>query len=439
MGRLCEEGSQWVLTIDKEHLLRPSVEPLQQPDGSVAWRVAPTPAENVSASAPRVIWGQLVDGTQVSLLDAQLTVTFPWPPRIAPQTFRGWRVVRGVHVAGLDVLCGGIRWTLPRPVTVEPADVAVTGAAGELNVWSVGHRSGAEVVCDSPATLRELAELLPNRVCAFFTIACGIDVEPLRREVLIGAEWCQFGVDRPEPHSQETDLLAAGVSLELLGQWIDLSSSLGVIPFVVRRQRSLLGPELFSLAAGLEGLHRHLYVDRQPFPTVTKKGRSRARKAAVAAGVAQLVQEGWVDEEFAKSRLSHALNHVGQMSYRERLLELMEPVANLVPGLFGPSLDQWCRAMVDARNTEGHRLPSGRDESLMEEVGRYFVLAESAKWALRMAILQHVIPATVLAVAIRSSLAFRYSLANIDLENYWRDFSCTATFEAEAASFEADG
>lgn len=437
-GRLGEDGSQWVLTVDKEHLLERSAEPLPQPDGSVAWRVAPTPADDVSASAPRVIWGQLVDGTQVSLLDAQLVVSFPWPAWIASQTFRGWRVVRGLHVDGLDVPCDGVRLALPRPVTVEPADAAVAGAAGELSVWGVGHRSGLEIVCESPATLRELAELLPNRLCALFTIACGIDVGPLRREVLIGTNWFQFGVDRPEPSSQETDLLPARVGLELLGQWIDLSSRLGVIPFVVRTQRSLLGAELFALAAGLEGLHRHLYVERHPFPTVTKKGRARARKAAVAAGVAQLAQEGWADEEFAKSRFSNALNHVGQMSYRERLRELLEPVAKIAPGLFGPSLDQWSRAMVDARNMEGHRLTSGDDESLMEEVGRYFVLAESAKWGLRIAILRHVVPSTEIAVAIQSSLTFRYSLANIDLENHWRDFSCVAAFEAEPAPSEEE-
>lgn len=396
------------------------------------WHVAPTPAQNVSASAPRVIWGQLTDGTPVSLLDAQLMDTFPFPPKIAPQTFRGWRVLRGAHVAGLDVSCDGVRWTLPRPVAVMPADAAIAEAVGELNVWNVGDRSGLEIVRESPATLRELAELLPNRVCVFFTIACGIEVESLRREVLIGTEWLQFGMDRPEPPAQETDLLPARVGLELLGKWIDLSSRLGVVPFVVRRQRALLGPELFSLAAGLEGLHRHLYVDRQPFPTVTRKGRARAREAAVVAGVAQLAQEGWTDEQFAESRFSGALAHVGQMSYRERLLELLEPVENLAPGLFGPSLERWSPAMVDARNTEGHRLPGG-EESLMEEVGRYFVLAESAKWALRIAILLHVMPATTLAAAVRSSLAFRYSLANIDLENYWRDFSCVATFEARSA------
>lgn len=421
-----------MLTVHEEHLLRRSAEPLQQLDGSIVWHVAPTPAENASASAPRVIWGQLTDATPVSLLDAQLLATFPWPPKIAPQPFQGWRVVRGAHVAGLDVPCDGVRWTLPRPVAVTPVDAAIAEDVGELNVWSVGHRSGIEIVCQSPATLRELAELLPNRVCAFFTIACGIEVEPLRREVLIGTEWLQFGMDRPEPPAQETDLLPARVGLELLGKWIDLSSRLGVVPFVVRTQRALLGPELFSLAAGLEGLHRHLCVDQQPFPPVTKKGRARAREAAVAAGVAQLAQEGWTDEGFAKSRFSGALAHVGQMSYRERLLELLEPVENLAPGLFGPSLEWWSRAMVDARNAEGHRLPGG-EESLMEEVGRYFVLAESAKWALRIAILLHVMPATSLAAAVRSSLAFRHSLANIDLENYWREFSCAATFEAHSA------
>lgn len=163
VGRLCEDGSQWVLTVHKEHLLRRSAEPLPQPNGSVVWHAAPTPVENVSASAPRVIWGELTDGTRVSLLDAQLMDTFPWPPRIAPQTFRGWRVLRGAHVAGLDVSCDGVRWTLPRPVAVMPADGAIAEAVGELNVWNVGDRSGLEIVRESPATLRELAELLPNR------------------------------------------------------------------------------------------------------------------------------------------------------------------------------------------------------------------------------------------------------------------------------------
>ncbi len=94
--------------------------------------------------------------------------------------------------------------------------------------------------------------------------------------------------------------------------------------------------------------------------------------------------------------------------------------------------------MIDSRNAEGHRLPSGDDEPLMEEIGRCFVLAESAKWALRTAILRNVIPSTTLAAAIQSSSAFRYSLANIDLENHWRDFSCVATFEAEVVPSEED-
>lgn len=51
-----------------------------------------------------------------------------------------------------------------------------------------------------------------------------------------------------------------------------------------------------------------------------------------------------------------ALGHLGEPSYRERLLAMAEAVREAVPGVTGDA-DRWASKIVKTRNAFAHRLP----------------------------------------------------------------------------------
>ena len=430
------ESPRWGLEVE-EALFDSANQPTTvQMGDQVMNTFSPDPSLDVLDTMPRTVGGLLDDGRAVTLFDAQETGTGWDPFGSKKQRFGGWRVLFGALLSGLDAPVAGVRWTLPRwPGLRFNGEASCRG--GSLASYTHDEHPGICLILDRPEPVGRAAEMIPHRISTLLTIASGAAVEPVHREVLLpDGTWATFGADRPSPTTHiSSDLVApAAIDLPAMAAWTDESGDLGPLPFIVASAlTATLQSDAQSLAAALEGLHRRLHRDKKPFATVSRKGLRRAVLAAANAGANQLAMEGWTDTEFARSRFEQSLNHVGQMSYADRLSALLEPVACVAPGLFGPHLDVWVRNMSTVRNVQSHQLTE-HDDFGEQEIALYFVLGQSAAWALRIALLARVFPEEALRTGLKASSRFAYTLANIDAEQVWSGYSCSAAFRQSTLS-----
>lgn len=79
------------------------------------------------------------------------------------------------------------------------------------------------------------------------------------------------------------------------------------------------------------------------------------------------------------------------------------------------------------RNVQSHGLKT-HDAFGDTEVSQYYVMAASGRWVLKILLLLELVEEEQLELALRGSERFMYSLANIDRENYWEDFSTYGRF-----------
>ncbi|WP_026928064.1 HEPN domain-containing protein [Granulicoccus phenolivorans] len=401
------------------------------------------PTNGVLDHQPRVVHGRLDDGGDLTLFDARLEaadleILFPSPR--PPQTFEGWRILHGACVPDQDSASTGVRWTMPHLPGLRLAGTARC-KGGTLTSYTHENLPGICLETDQQHPIRTLADLTPNRITSFLSIATGYEVVPVHREIrLPDGTWCRVGIDRPvESRSGPADFVT-GIDLERLASWTDQSEQLGPLPFMPVADLSAVPVQVTVqvVATALEGLHRRTQPDEKPFGTLSKGGIRRAVKAAVTAGTDTLEQEGWQDQRFAQTRFNAALGHVGEMSYAERLRALLTPVNRVAPGLFGPSLNGWIKRMKDVRNVQSHQLDE-HDAFGEKEIDLYVALNISGRWALRLALLQLVLSKDDINDGLGRSNRFRIALANIDASHVWDGFSCAETFRAARSAGSQEG
>lgn len=198
----------------------------------------------------------------------------------------------------------------------------------------------------------------------------------------------------------------------------------------------VLQPDAHNVAAGLEGLHRRLMDRRTRLDSggklegVDKQLLRSARQAAVDAAVRVL---GDSPERLAEVRqvFERALSRLHEPSYKERIMELLPQVDDVAPGLLGPDVRRWVRDMEAIRNVQAHQLAK-HDDFGEEEISLYYVLEASGRWVMRILLLLQVASPEDVSRALRRSSRFQHSLANMDREQHWRNFSTFDTFRSRS-------
>lgn len=391
------------------------------------------PAVVVSDFKPRIILGRLDNGSAVTLLDAHMhTDWLGWEP--GAQRFTGYRLVVGAHLKDVHAPTAAVRWTFPISASAAGwlTSEEIISEAGLLRGWTNAGNAGLEFRPADPWPLRRMAELLPNAVTAFVQLWTGETLKPRRIEIQSPADgvWCAYGLEHHEADEMvgHSDLLPTWrLTLEHLANWLDLTSKLGPLPFVALAESSRLQLDAQRAAAALEGLHRRLAPERRFFASLPRTAVDKARRAAVSAGAHELLERGWKDEASARRRLREGLAHVDQLTYAERLEELVEPVRSLAPGLMGPDLNMWLKLMTAVRNEQSHQLDTV-DDFDDSEISRYYVALSSATWTLQLRMLLEIIPEDELKNALNDSSRFMLALANIDREQFWPNFSALDEF-----------
>lgn len=410
------------------------IEPVQQvdvirdPDGHVTGFSEGSRRGVVADFKPRPLWGE-VEGEPFTVLDARMSTVIGW--KLLPaQVYEAGSILWGAHVDAEEASAEAIRvsfsirgagWAGCDPMQTEQ---------GRISPWSSERGSGLTWEPKGNHTIYSLRQGFPPIPRALLQLWTEEEVEVQAIQVRLPvAGWC--AVESPGvsiKKSPRSWLPLNKLDMGLVARWIELAAELGPIPFIALGDKAPLQPEAQLIATALEGLHRRLHPERRRFQA-TKNQCKKARQAAVAA--AAEVFKGVVEEDVVSKAYREALGHVQDLSYAERLEELLPPVEVTAPGLLGPSRSAWIKDMGEARNTQSHGLD--RDDELDDAgISRYYVLASSGRWALKILLLRQLVSLDVLRSSLWDSDRFMYALANIDREHFWSNFSAYEHFTAHA-------
>lgn len=396
------------------------------------------PSKVVADFEPRDIVGVLENDEPVSLLGALMNdPSFAF--RSFVQSFRGDSSLFGAHLPSKHADISGIRWTWSgtdgRFLGSTAADASVEGAlAGSLKLWAHEIGNGLQFDGASPLPLQILLNDVQN-TCSQLPGLWHAQEPPevSRIEVFIEGRWCSFHLkNRNAPALKRTNLLPSqDLSVDTFARWISLAYKIAPFPFIVNAPTNILQLDAQVLGTVIEGLHQRLKGKGARIPSLSRNAMDRTANVARRAGVRALVdEEGYADENEASRIFDETLGHLNNMTYQDRALNLLEPVYELVPSLFGPELVSWVQMVKKIRNAQSHQAEVRLDEPL---IAVYYVAVTSCRWALHLRILMELLPNYDLKPFLAESSTFKLSLANMDRERVWPDFSALQSFEASGS------
>lgn len=423
-GELSHDGRQFV--IDLAGCAVPSVRMVKSAQGLMFQQSGYGIAVD---HMPQVLHGSLETGRDITLLDAQMTMELPWgaPPT---QRFTGWRLVHGAHVDP-NTPVTGVRFTMnvsPRAgwMTQEPE----SSALGHISAWSADDLPGFEVDLTNPIAVAEAADRLPARLAGLLQLALNSDVVPVRREVrLADGGWLPCGHHETVQRQDRGDIFEPDeMTLTHMARWADVAQALGRYPAVAASDVAPLEIAAQVYTTALEGLGRALAVAVDT-PRVPTRVRKKARDAAIEAATRAISELTQISPEDAALHREYrdALAHVGEPTYTTRVRTLLTPVYEVVPALFGGDLERWMKQAKDIRNDESHGLDSIH-ELAADDLGRYIVMSRTARWAMRIRMLQTIFTPEDLRPRLGRSTSFWQLLGNVDADMFWQGYSCTNDF-----------
>ncbi|BBE23848.1 hypothetical protein MN0502_27310 [Arthrobacter sp. MN05-02] len=426
-----ERDGSFVLELDD-----PIPEP-ERPDGSEADAASPggNPAE-VADPVPRDILGFLPDGRPVTLFDAVVEAPSLLPSSVR-QTFHGSLSLTGAHVRGERDLVAGIRWTWRLPVSTafqrrESSEPVVGSIPGILEGWRHDDGTGFQFSATRATPLRRLRHQVQHYCSQLLGLWNGSDVPgAAHTEVRVGDRWCVLRSrgGEPVPLARSSFLPVEDLSMAVFAAWIPLAHIVDPLPFLLTGLTRTRQLDALVLATALEGLHRRLYLEGVRFEGVSQRAVERAARQARHAGVEVLLSEGFTDEDKAHAVFRETLRHLNQMTYQDRVRELLEPVRLMVPGLFGPDMVQWIEMVTKIRDHQSHHLAIEFDEP---STALYDAAAESSRCALVLRILLELHPGYDFPSHLVRSPGFSSALAGIDRTGLWPGFSALAEFRTSA-------
>lgn len=396
------------------------------------------PQDVVDDYLPRTLWG-VDDGEPFTLLDAKMGVEADFS-----QSYDGSQILQGVHVANDEAEVTGVRLTFrgtgDRGWLGEQVHVS---EHGELRPWDHDGRPGLEWRPPRPVPLRSLAFRQSHTLPTLLTLWTARNVDVLDLQVQVpGTGWRRVEHLRRRSSAsgdRPSDLLPLNeLDLVTIDSWLGLASRLGPIPYMAVKSHAVQQTEVLAVAAGLEGLHRrlHPHINRTSeggrLSGASKNGLRKAGSIATKEVLKQLGDK-LVFPEKARNAVRETFGHLEDLSFKERLEILLPAVDQVAPGLLGPDVNDWIAGMVNVRNVQAHGL-SKHDDFGEREISQYYVLGASGRWALRIMLLLQVAGPDQVMRALHRSNAFGFTLANIDREHQWADFSAYDAFRTAESS-----
>lgn len=409
-------------------------------DGTTTTTVSGDPAKIVADFEPRILHGELSNGVRLTVLDAHLSDSF------TGQTFSAHHLVWGAHL-GQDPVFSSIRFEPPGSQRwsglVGTAECDGPNPTGQLTGYVEDGHLWVEFTSARPMALAALESVVWHSADTLMSIWCNADLKLVQLQIRLDerSDWLDVTTSGLLQQTKRSDLdqpllSTADLSLSLLANWLVSAAEFSPIPFMVRPgalDGIALQTQVLIVASALEGLHRRTHPDQNYFQALPKARMKEVRDAALEAALTELEALGWDDIEGARARVRQSLNHMGQTTLADRLRVLAFPVADVAPGLLGPSLEVWVTGMKNARNGEGHQLDAA-PEFGSDKIDPYYQLLTSGKWVARISLLLQmgVEPATLTA-ALHAHQRFLFELANMDTGKDGWPGSALETFRLSAS------
>ncbi|MBP2266397.1 hypothetical protein J3A64_001861 [Pseudarthrobacter sp. PvP004] len=389
--------------------------------------------------APRTVMGELGDGTKVTLLGAHMDT----PDQLfgpLKQKFTGTISVVGAHIKDQEHKISGIRWTWNISpgqagwLTEDPVHVTDGPLSGTLSPRIQAQSPGLGLQLSTLTELRVARNGAAAAMTQLLVLWTGKTLDVSSMEIqLEDGRWLTCSPPEKEGgrFTRSSLLPLNELTLQALARWATVAFKLDPLPYIASASAGVLQIDAQAVASALEGLHRRLHGDNRPLAPLSKAVVKKATRAARDAGVAVLVESGFEDAGLAGKLFTESLNHIDQPSYHQRLTEMAAPVVAMAPGLCGPDLTAWVKAMKDIRNDQSHQM---LDHFHEDDVAVYHIASISARWVLRLRILMEFVEPSRLATALKESQSFAFALANMDVENYWEGYSCLQAFRREPST-----
>lgn len=380
------------------------------------------PEHTVADFAPRTIHGEINDHEPVTLLDAHggHEMFLNWG---FGQEFVARFLLIGSHVSGPAQEYKSIRfrfddwhWWRHFAGTAEP----VLTTSGTLRCYELRDAAWFEFTANTPRTLQEFDTAVQFPVQTIARLALDERVEVTETELRETPESAWLPVisarsSRPIEIKRSTDRLLPRqvLTLERFARWIDVSARLDGLaaPIADPMEGVAVQASTLTYVAIAEGLHRRLYTKTKRFPGITNSQFKAIRSTAASAGLLEFEAVGCVDMEEAKHALDQALGFLNDVTYRNRLAELIMDARRAVPEIVG-SFSDWEQLVKTVRNNLAHQ-PVSREPMSEKELDEMIAVNYSVPWVLRIVLLQQAgIDDELIGARVNDNIEFQYYLAN---------------------------
>ncbi|MEV4127879.1 HEPN domain-containing protein [Nocardia sp. NPDC049707] len=386
----------------------------------ISIRIGGSAEERVSAWEPITLHGVLGDGTLATVLYAQ--GGYDQSAGTLGQRYQSRFVVHGDHVPGPDQLYDSVRYQIGGWRWWDGIDVGDTVPAGEGSTLTVEESAGAVWLRYIPSGPRTLRGLLNTAVTGCQALAAlVVDETPsvVRVQIRLDATspWLEIVGSRTRDNLETTNASKlmpwAVLTADRLGRWIQLNAHLdGLAWGVIEPPEGPIQVELLTVASVAEGLHRRLRPTQRKRFELSNGAIDRIRRAARDAGVERFALEGFADRVRAAEVLNEELAHINEISFRQRISELVEIAIGVVPETI-ESFPDYTSQLVQARNELAHHLLPKGDETLDVRVLRWATLSRAVPWVLRIVLLTEAgIPAAEIRESVLMSSRFKFHRAN---------------------------
>ena len=278
---------------------------------------------------------------------------------------------------------------------------------------------------DSNWTEREWRRRFCDRSLTLLRLWTNVEVRAERIELSPSAgTWAavvRLGATEPSSFSAIDALLPPDhVTCRTIADALEVFERIAPVPDIAIRHLLYevnVEQAVLVISSGLEGLHRACHEASKPFPRISNKNAGVVAAAAANAALNKAVDEGWVaavERQESLERLEESFRYFNQLTFAERLDQLLQDVEVVAPGLIGRDRNLWISEVVAARNVEAHRLPR-KGESYEKRLDDYYQLAVSAEWVLRISLLLHLgVEPDRLRRRLYEHRRFEFALANMD-------------------------
>lgn len=391
------------------------------------------PKDIVSDYSANLIFGHLVDGTAITLLDARVDDDFN---TFHKQSFKATEALVGAHAFPYDTSFQVARVSVP-DARYWPSLFSADGVELSMGEF-IGHLKATfdegvgwlelSTAGGNGLSIRELDRRFWNRFLTLLKLWTDTSIKDEKRVQLQAtpgdtwAELIRFSTETQGAHFHPHKSLLSSESLHLgrTAEALSMFDKLAPIPDIAVKNTVYsmsIESALLVNASSLEGLHHRRYEKSKPFPAISNsKTEKIALKAARAAAIEALELKA-IEFESNDLFVKHAtekFKFFNTKTFEQRLEELLPNIEEAAPGLIGNDSASWIRSVVEARNLEAHRFPKNFP-NYQERTDHYYQLAMSTGWVLKIGLLLELgILPSLLHTRLKQHQKFLYALANMD-------------------------